>query len=106
MEFISGMDLMFMQLVIVPVACIGLGVLLAVLSKKIVVGPIVSLILAVAFNSWYFTYAQPDIELTFSMVLFWAILFPIVSYFLSDLVIRHPNRQNRRYSYRHRERKI
>lgn len=95
-----------MQLVVVPVACIGLGVLFAVLSKKIFVGPVTSLILALAFNFWYFTYAVPDIDLTFSMVLFWAILFPIISFFLSELMIKHPYWLKGRSSYRQRERKI
>ncbi|MDL4842399.1 hypothetical protein [Aquibacillus rhizosphaerae] len=80
MSFINSVDPFVMQLIIIPIIVIGLGVLLATITKKIWVGPLVTLVLNLLYEVWYSMYYYPDLEL---IITSWNIIFPIISLVLS-----------------------
>ncbi|MBR7794491.1 MAG: hypothetical protein ACQEWU_00420 [Bacillota bacterium] len=84
MNFIESIDQFLMQLVIVPIVVIGLGVLSAVTTKRIFVGPLVTLILNLLYEVWYAKYYYPDLEISFTS---WNIYFPIISLVISGIFI-------------------
>lgn len=75
------------QLVIVPFIVIGLGLFVAVRSKKVIgrliVGPLVTLLLNMLYEVWYSFSFDPNIELIFSSS---NITFPLLTLLLSWLI--------------------
>lgn len=90
MELIESIDPIIMQLLIVPFVVIGLGVGLAAFTKKFVAGPILTLILTLSYNVWYFSHFYPSTELTFTMISAWCLIFPLFSLYLSWLAVERP----------------
>ena len=84
MNFINSIDPFVMQLIIIPIIVIGLGVLLATITKKIWVGPLVTLVLNLLYEVWYSMYYYPDSEL---IITSWNIIFPIISLVLSVVFV-------------------
>ncbi|MYL57586.1 hypothetical protein GLW20_08715 [Virgibacillus halodenitrificans] len=84
MTFIDSIDPFLMQLIIIPIVVIGLGVLSAVFTKRIFVGPLVTLILNLLYEVWYSKYYYPDSEL---IITSWNIIFPIISLIISGILI-------------------
>ncbi len=88
MKLIESVDPIIMQLIIVPFVVIGIGILIAILTKKIYMGPLTTMILTLSYNYWYFTTFFPDSELSFTMVSSWCIIFPLLSLYLTWLILR------------------
>ncbi|ANU28252.1 hypothetical protein [Planococcus versutus] len=88
MRLIESVDPIIMQLVIVPFVVIGIGILIAVVTKKIYMGPITTMILTLSYNYWYFTTFFPDSKLSFTMISSWCIIFPLLSLYLTWLILR------------------
>lgn len=86
MKLIESINPIIMQLLIVPVIVIGIGILLSIVTRRVYVGPIATMILTLSYNYWYFTTFFPDSELSFTMVSSWCIIFPLISLYLSWLV--------------------
>lgn len=87
MKVIASIHPIIMQLMIVPFFVIGIGVLFAILSKRVYVGPITTMLLTLTYNYWYFTTFYPDSKLSFTMISSWCIIFPLVSLYLSWLTL-------------------
>lgn len=68
------MDPFILELFVIPIITIGLGVLGWFLSKKLYVAPLVTLILAVGYDIFYFEYYYHKFGLTS-----WDIILPIIS---------------------------
>ena len=105
MEFIESTDPIIMQLVIVPFVVISLGVVLAVMAKTFVVGPIFTLILTLSYNIWYFSHLYPSTQLTFTMISAWCLIFPLFSMYLSWLAVKHPEQIKYYLSFKFKEKK-
>ncbi|GAA0492916.1 hypothetical protein GCM10008986_19170 [Salinibacillus aidingensis] len=84
MNFIYSLDPFVMQLIIIPFIVIGLGVLLAAVTKKIFIGPLATLILNLLYEVCYSMYFYPDSELIFSS---WNIIFPLLSLVFSAIFV-------------------
>ncbi|WP_172370321.1 hypothetical protein [Sporosarcina jiandibaonis] len=82
--FVEHVDPFLMQLVIIPFIVIGLGVLLSVITKKVFVGSIVTLLLNLLYEVWHFKQYYPDLELQVSS---WNIIFPVISLIISWLAV-------------------
>ncbi|WP_394121675.1 hypothetical protein [Planococcus donghaensis] len=91
MKLIESVDPIVMQLVIVPMIVIGIGLLLALLTKRVFVGPVSTMILTLSYNYWYFTSFYPSSELSFTMISSWCIIFPLISLYLSWMVVLQPH---------------
>lgn len=91
MKLIESVDPIVMQLVIVPMIVIGIGLLLAILTKRVYIGPISTMVLTLSYNYWYFTSFFPYSELSFTMVSSWCIIFPLISLYLSWMVLLQPH---------------
>ncbi|PSL41868.1 hypothetical protein B0H99_101114 [Planomicrobium soli] len=89
MNIIAAIDPLVMQLLIVPLAVIGIGVLAAVALKKVYIGPVTTLFLNLFYNSWYFSYKFPDTQIPFAMIFSWCVIFPVFSLFLSWVFVTH-----------------
>ena len=90
MKLIESIDPIVMQLVILPTMVIGIGIVLAFLTKRIYVGPITTMLLTLSYNFWYFSSFFPNSKLSFTMVSSWCIIFPLISLYLSWLFILQP----------------
>ncbi|MEH7107469.1 DUF2651 family protein [Bacillus sp. JJ1764] len=91
MEFI---DPFIMQLFIIPLIVIGLGVLVSALFKKVVIGPFVTLILNLLYETWYMKHYYPEHEISYTS---WNIIFPAISLVISWVVvsvIKQKSKQN------------
>ncbi|QHS21827.1 hypothetical protein GWK91_02195 [Virgibacillus sp. MSP4-1] len=84
MNFIDSLDPFVMQLIIIPFTVIGSGVLLAAVTKRILIGPLITLILNLLYEICYSLYFYPDSELTFSS---WNVIFPLLSLFFSAIFV-------------------
>ncbi|WP_142826317.1 hypothetical protein [Planococcus soli] len=91
MKLIEAIDPIVMQLVIVPTIVIGIGIMLALFTKKVYVGPITTMLLTLSYNYWYFTSFFPNSELSFTMVSSWCIIFPLISLYLSWIFVLQPH---------------
>lgn len=91
MKLIESIDPIVMQLVILPTIVIGIGIVLAILTKRVYIGPITTLLLTLSYNFWYFSSFFPNSELSFTMISSWCIIFPLISLYLSWLVILQPH---------------
>lgn len=74
----------FMQLVIVPFFVIGSGVFIAILIKKVLVAPIVTLLLNVSYEVWYSNYYYPHLEMSLTT---WNIVLPVLSFLICWLIM-------------------
>jgi hypothetical protein len=80
-KIVEMIDPFLWQLFIVPLIVIGLGVLVSALTRKIFVGPIITLILNVLYEVWYIKYylQASKIKSPPYRGLFYALLFSIVA---------------------------
>jgi len=67
-----------MQLFVVPVLTIGLGILGFYLFKKLYVAPLITLILAVGYDAFYFAFTYHQFGLSS-----WDIILPILSFLIA-----------------------
>ncbi|MDN7242234.1 hypothetical protein QWY14_10515 [Planococcus sp. N028] len=81
-------DPFLMQLVIVPLVVIGLGLIVAIRSKKVIVkviaSPLVTLVLNMLYEIWYSFSFNPNLGISFSS---WNIYLPLLTFALSWLVV-------------------
>ena len=63
MQWLSTLDIFFVQLILFPPFVILLGVASALLSSRIFIGPIVTLISALELNYWYFSTILPEADI-------------------------------------------
>lgn len=91
MKRIESIDPVVMQLVIVPMIVICIGVLLAIFTNRVYIGPITTMFLTLSYNFWYFTSFFPNSELSFTMVSAWCIIFPLISLYLSWMAVLQPH---------------
>ncbi|ANU10800.1 hypothetical protein [Planococcus antarcticus] len=91
MKLIEAIDPIVMQLVIVPAIVIGIGVLLAILTNRVYLGPVTTMFLTLSYNYWYFSSFFPNSELSFTMVSSWCIIFPLISLYLSWMFVLQPH---------------
>lgn len=91
MKLIESIDPIVMQLLIVPMIVIGIGMLLAILTKRVYIAPISTMLLTLSYNFWYFSSFFPNSKLSFTLVSSWCIIFPLISLYLSWLAILQPH---------------
>lgn len=84
MEFIKSIDPFLMQLFIVPLIVIGLGVLTSILTKKVFVAPLITLLLNLLFETWHSKYYFHINEISYTS---WNIIFSIISLIFSWIVL-------------------
>ncbi|WP_110926849.1 DUF2651 family protein [Bacillus massiliglaciei] len=84
MGLYESVDSFVMQLVIVPLVVIGLGVLSSVLTKKTVIGPLITLGLNLLYEIGYSLYYYPGEEVSFTI---WNIILTIVSFSISYIAV-------------------
>ena len=84
MNFINSIDPFVMQLIVIPLIVIGLGVLLATITIKIFIGPLVTLILNLLYEVWHSMYYYPDSEL---IITSWNVIFPLISLIVSVICV-------------------
>jgi hypothetical protein len=84
MNVINSIDPFVMQLIIIPFIVIGLGVLLATITKKVFIGPLVTLILNLLYEVWYSMNYYPNSGLNITS---WNIIFPLISLVVSALFV-------------------
>lgn len=93
MQWLSTLDIFFVQLILIPPFVISLGVIAALLSSRVFIGPIVTLISALELNYWYFSTILPEADIPPMMVAYWAILFPLMSLCCSWLALAPSTKQ-------------
>ncbi|WP_077356741.1 hypothetical protein [Virgibacillus halodenitrificans] len=86
MNFINSIDPFLMQLVIVPVVVIGLGVVAAILTKRVFVGPIVTLLLYLLYEIWSSLYYYPESEMSLTLFI---IIYPFITFIISGVADKH-----------------
>jgi len=84
MEFIESIEPFLMQLIIVPLIVIGLGLLLSILTKKVFVAPLITLLLNLLYETWYMKHYYPEHEISYTS---WNIIFPVISLLISGAVV-------------------
>lgn len=80
MKIFEIIDSFLMQLFIVPLMVIGLGVLASMLTKKVFVSPIITLVLNILYEVWYNKHYYPESDMSFTS---WNIVFPEISLLFS-----------------------
>ncbi|MYL58109.1 hypothetical protein GLW20_11390 [Virgibacillus halodenitrificans] len=86
MNFINSIDPFLMQLVIVPVVVIGLGVLAAILTKRVFVGPIVTILLYLLYELWSSLYYYPESGISITI---FNIIYPFITFIISGVADKH-----------------
>ena len=84
MEFIESIDPFLMQLFIVPTIVIGLGLLVAILSKRVFVAPLITLLLNLLYETWYIKHYYPELEISYTS---WNIISPLFSLVFSWVIV-------------------
>lgn len=84
MNFFDSADPFLFQLVILPFVVIGLGVAASLITGKIFIGPFVTLLLNLAFETWYFTSYDFDAGLYYSP---WNLILPAISLVFCWIVV-------------------
>ena len=84
MKFIESIDPFLMQLIIIPLIVIGLGLLLSILTKKVFVAPLITLLLNLLYETWYMKHYYPEHEISYTS---WNIIFPVISLLISGAVV-------------------
>ena len=84
MEFTESIDPFLMQLFIVPTIVIGLGLLVAILSKRVFVAPLITLLLNLLYETWYIKHYYPELEISYTS---WNIIFPLFSLVFSWVIV-------------------
>ena len=92
MKFIESIDPFLMQLFIVPTIVIGLGLLVAILAKRIFVAPLITLLLNLLYETWYMKHYYPELELSYTS---WNIIFPVFS-LVTSLAVMSVLKENRK----------
>lgn len=90
MQWLSSLDIFFVQLILFPPFVISIGVLAAILASRIFIGPLITLISSLELNYWYFSMILPEADIPPMMIVSWAILFPLLSLYFSWMAIAHP----------------
>lgn len=80
----GSIDPFIMQLVIVPLIVIGFGVAVSIVTKKLFIAPIITLILNLMYEFSYFKIIYPELPMNFSS---WNIIYPIVSFIISWVLL-------------------
>lgn len=91
LELNEFIDPFVMQLFIVPLIVIGLGILISILAKKIIVAPLITLLLNLLYETWYMKNYYPEHELSFTS---WNIIFPLISLMISLVVVSALKQKN------------
>lgn len=94
MQWLSTLDIYFVQLILFPPVVILLGVISAILASRIFIGPLVTLISALEINYWYFSTLLPEADIPPMMIASWAILFPLLSLYSSWMAVAKPYKQD------------
>lgn len=89
MTFIDSIDPFVRQLIIVPFIVIGLGIFIAIISKKLVLGTLTTLLLNMLYEFWYMN-QYSEMKLTV-----WNIIFPLITLFVSWLVLAIIKQENK-----------
>lgn len=76
-------DPFLMQLFVVPLFVIGIGVLVAALMRKWWIGPLVTLLLNLAYETWYNVYYY-EFSLQYTS---WNVIFPVISLGFSLMIV-------------------
>jgi len=84
MKLIESIDPFLMQLFIVPLIAIGLGILGFFYTKKILVAPLITLLLNLLYEIWYWNFHYPGSEILFSS---WNIIFPVISFAIAFVTV-------------------
>lgn len=93
MQWLSTLDIFFVQLILFPPFVILLGVAAALLASRIFIGPLVTLISSLELNYWYFSTLLPEADIPPMMVVSWAILFPLLSLYFSWMAVEPPTKR-------------
>lgn len=80
----NAIDPFVMQLLVVPAVVIGLGVAAAALTRKVFVGPLVTLLLNMAYEAWYILSYYPGLKVSFTS---WNIFYPLAALLLSWIAV-------------------
>ncbi|MFP3321817.1 hypothetical protein R0K05_01865 [Planococcus sp. SIMBA_160] len=93
MHWLSTLDIFFVQLILFPPLVISVGVAAAILSSRVYIGPLVTLVTALELNYWYFSIILPEADVPRMMIASWAILFPLLSLYFSWVAIALAEKQ-------------
>lgn len=93
MQWLSTLDIFFVQLILFPPFVISLGVAAAILASRIFIGPLITLISSLELNYWYFSTLLPEADIPPMMIASWAILFPLLSLYFSWMAVAPPPKQ-------------
>ncbi|WP_404333589.1 hypothetical protein [Planococcus rifietoensis] len=63
MQWLSTLDIFFVQLILFPPFVISLGVAAAILASRIFIGPLITLISSLELNYWYFSTLLPEADI-------------------------------------------
>lgn len=92
MQWLSTLDVLFVQLMLIPFVVITVGVIFAKLAGRIFLGPLTTLILTLEINYWYFSTTLPGQDIEPVMVASWAILPPLLSLYFSWRAVSMPEK--------------
>ncbi|MBU9674836.1 hypothetical protein KQ939_16820 [Planococcus sp. CP5-4] len=95
MQWLSTLDIFFVQLILFPPFVISLGVAAAILASRIFIGPLITLIASLELNYWYFSTILPEADIPSMMIVSWAILFPLLSLYFSWMALAPCLKQHR-----------
>lgn len=85
MSIIQNIDPFLLQLGILPFIVIGCGIFVVFLTKKIFLGPLITLALNLLYEAIYQKTNYPDRELMLSS---WNIVLPLISFLLSLVIVK------------------
>ena len=83
MSIFDTIDPFLLQLVIVPLVTIGLGLAAALVTKKLIMAPLVTLLVNLGYEALYMNAYYGEVTFNFSS---WVIVLPIASLLLAWLV--------------------
>lgn len=83
MSLFDAIDPFLLQLVIVPLVTIGLGLAVALVTKKLVMAPFVTFVANLAYEVLYMYAYYGEVTFSFSS---WVIVLPVASLLLAWLV--------------------
>lgn len=83
MSLFDAIDPFLLQLVIVPLVTIGLGLAVALVTKKLVTAPLVTLLVNLSYEALFMHTYYGEVTFSFSS---WVIVLPIASLLIAWLV--------------------
>ena len=94
MQWLNTLDVMIVQLILIPAIVIAFAVFFAKITGRIFIGPLLTLIFSLEINYWYFSSVFPGANVSAMLVATWAILFPLLALYFSWIAVAQPSKQD------------